>query len=610
MINRRNYVIIGVIMLIVLFLFQFSQVIKSQDTDYVVNPYADISLSPDKEWEQTKMSLDSELDFSDKEGDYILFVGDEKTDVGSIVSQWTRYSKRDILTVSKIEKFSKAALPNPEFVVVDSAYVDFSKDLSTLEGLTDKGISIVLCTLPELSEIEENEELRKFLGISYVKEENVNVEGIKLFEGFLLGGETIYEPQKPKEEKRQDMNLSMPWFVTAGGTKTYMVGILDEFYQDYEYKNDYFPAIIWRNSLGFGQVFCVNGDYMGTTSGLGILSAMINELSPFQIYPVVNAQNTLLVNFPLMSDENEEEFFEAYSRNVSAFQSEVIWPTLISLAEKYDLKYTSFISPKFDYQDPAQPTVESYLTYMQAFRERGTEMGLSLEHEEGVDLLDKLSFDKDFYDGIEQKYICTGAFINLSDIEVLPQALEKSYVRNVRTVACAEDVQIPILSYCAEGVTLQSLTSDTKNLTYSRDLRLKSIETALGFDNAELNFSDVVWPKAEGDYWEIIYNDMSSSLATYWKPFRKFDRTTLTESDERVRTFLNLNYGVVRNGDEIALTVTGRGNDTCYFLLRTHGEEIVDMTGGSFTKVEEDAYLLTIDSDEVSIYVQQKAAVK
>ncbi len=610
MISRRNYLIIAGIMAIILFLFQFSQIMKYAGNDYTFNTYSELKIPANKVWEQTSVTVGDKSDIIWNDGGYILFVGDVTSDIGSIASQWTKYSKRDICICSDISAFDVDKYMKPEFVIIDSSTIDFEKNLSVFQDWISSGISIVFCKLPDNELIKNNEEVAKFLGIQYIEQDEVTVEGIKLFSGFLLGGETIYQPQKESEVRRQDMDLTMPWYVTAGGTKTYMVGIMDNYYDDYEYKNEYFPAIIWRNSVGDGQVFCVAGDYMSTTSGIGILSAMVNELTEYQVYPIVNAQNTLLVDFPLMSNENDEKFREIYSRSIDSFQSDVIWPTLIGLAEKYDLKYTSFMSPKYNYDDESKPTVDSYNYYLQTFNERKTEVGMSLEHGDSTDLFDKLDTDKEFYDGIEQKYVFTSAFLNIDDVGKLDEALKQSYVRNVRTVACAEDVQIPILDYASDKITVQCLTSNTENLTYTRDLKLKSIETALGYDNAEIVFSEVFWPEDEDDQWQNIYNNMSSALATYWKPFRTFDRTTLTESDQRVRTFLNLDFEQKRVEDVITINVSGRDDAECYFMLRTHGEEIEEMTGGSFTMVEEDAYMLRIDSDTVKITVKDSKAIK
>lgn len=604
MISRRNFAVITIIMVMVLFLFQFSQIVKSSGNEFMNNDYSDLKFSMNHEWEAPIIKLSEDGESSLQEGNYILFVGDVNSNVGSVVKQWTTYTKRALCVVDSISEYVLLTEKLPEFLIIDSSNVDYNEETDELIHMTDEGVSIVFCTLPDSHVIDSNAELKKIMGVNYVKEPEITVEGIHLFSGFLLGGETIYQPKKKSEEFRQDMDLTMPWYVTAGGTKTYMVGMMDEYYGEYEYKNDYFPAIIWRNSLGNAQVFCVCGDYMSQTSGLGILSAMIYELSDYQLYPIVNAQNTLLVNFPILANENEQEFKQIYSRSVESFQADVIWPTLISLSEKYGMRYTAFVSPKYDYKDAAQANPDVYYDFLEKMHERRTEVGASLQYAKGTLLQDKLGYDEKFYTDLDAYLETSSAFINIEDADNINDIQQKEFAKNIRTVACKEDIQIPILSYLENDVTLQSLTSDTKKLTYTRDLRLKSIETTLGYDNAELNFSDVIWPVNEEDHWQNIYTDMSSALTTYWKPFGVFDKTTLTESDQRVRVFLNMDYEQSRDGDSIALHVKGRDGNTCWFLLRTHGEKIIDMTGGSFEKVEDGTYMLTIEADDVILQLE------
>lgn len=609
MISKRNYFIILIIMGIILFLFQFSQIVKDYGNDYYYNENTELKIPARAEWEQLHFSVED--DFSAiQDGDYILFLGDEESNEGKIVSQWTLYSKRNLMVIDSLGQYSIEKHKKPEFLLVDSGKVNFDEETEVFEKFTEEGISIVFLNLPDVSVIENNKELKSLLGISLIKDEDVTVEGIKLFSGFLLGGETIYEPKKKSEERRQDLDLTMPWYITSGGTKTYMVGLMEGYYdKDYKFKNDDYPAIIWRHSFGESQVFCVNGDYMSDTAGLGILSAMIYELSSYQLYPIVNAQNTLVVDFPLMSNENDEEINRIYSMSLNSFQTDIVWPTLITLAEKNKIKYTCFMAPQYNYSDEAGPSLEAYDTFVRFLGEKDSEIGLSLNHAEGISLLEKLSIDKDYYDLIENKYPATSAFMDLSDVDELEEAVLNPYVRGVRTIACDENISLPILSYINDDITLQSLTSNTKNFTYSKDLMLKSIETALGYDNAKLNLSAVAWPESNEDHWENIYNDMASSLETYWRPFRVFERTTLAESDQRVRTFLNLDYECVRTGDEINLEIMNTEGATVWFILRTHGEMISSCNGASYEEIEDNVYLIETDNTNVTFKLKDANAI-
>lgn len=604
MISRRNFLIIVIVMAVIFVMFQFSQIAKDSGNDYMHNDSLELSIPDNNEWKAVIKSTE-DADKSEFSGnDYILFIGDKESNLGSIVTQWATYTKNKLLVSKSLEEYTLFGGKDPRFIIADSSFINFNKDLAGLKKFTADGVSTVFCTLPDNATINASEELREYLGISYIKEDSITVEGIKLFDGFLLGGETIYQPQKPAEEKRQDLNLTMPWYMTSGGTKTYMVGLMDEYFGDTESKNDFFPALIWRNSTDKGQVFCVAGDYMNTTAGLGILSSMIYELSNYQLYPVVNAQNTLLIDYPLLANENDEKINSTYSRSYDAFQKIVIWPSLIAIGEKDKMKYTCLMSPKFDYEDSAQPNHDDYSTYLNLFNERDCEVGYSLEHPDSVEVMDKIKTDEKFFESLESRYTFTSAFIKISDEDELSNIVGEKALSNVRTIACDADIQIPILSYLNKDIVLQSLTSNTKNFAYSKDLMLKSIETALGYDNAKLDFTDVVFPEDEMDEWQNIYDDMSSSLSTYWKPFRAFDRTTLSESDRRVRVFLNLYSTSEREDNEITLNIEGRGTDDCYYILRTHGEQIAKIEGATYTEIEEDAYLLTVSSDEVKISLE------
>ena len=86
-----------------------------------------------------------------------------------------------------------------------------------------------------------------------------------------------------------------PWFQLESGTKVYMKGIP----KDKTLKEEAYPVVIWRNSFEKASVFAVNGNYMEDATGLGLLTGMLCEMSDYAIYPVVNAQNLVIANYPV-----------------------------------------------------------------------------------------------------------------------------------------------------------------------------------------------------------------------------------------------------------------------------------------------------------------------
>jgi hypothetical protein len=152
-------------------------------------------------------------------------------------------------------------------------------------------------------------------------------------------------------------------------------------------------------------------------------------------------------------------------------------------------------------------------------------------------------------------------------------------------------------------VTYQSTTTDGLTHTYFEDFRTHALETSLAYENILIDMKRISWPQTESDRWEKLSDDFARNLCTYWKPFEAFERTTLSESDARVRRFLALDYEEERTDDTIHLTISNFSEEA-YFILRTHAEEIETVEGGTFTKLEDDAYLIQANCEEMNIQLK------
>lgn len=96
-------------------------------------------------------------------------------------------------------------------------------------------------------------------------------------------------------------------------------------------KNEDLPTLIWRNGMDNGSVFAVVGDYLKDSSASGLLDGMLAEASDYTIYPIVNAQNLSMVDFPVFADENSGEIQRLYSQRTTGMVRDIMWPSLISI---------------------------------------------------------------------------------------------------------------------------------------------------------------------------------------------------------------------------------------------------------------------------------------
>lgn len=340
---------------------------------------------------------------------------------------------------------------------------------------------------------------------------------------------------------------------------------------------------------------------MKDSTALGLLDGMVAEASEYYIYPVVNAQNLSMINFPAFADENNEEMMELYSQSVTGMARDIMWPSLISIVEKSGLKMTCFMQPQADYEDSVEPDSRNLVFYLKQMKEQNAEAGLSLEYKNAVSLKDKLNQDEDFIRKSGSSYKYGAAFAEERDLDTVTGLMNTELLKNVSTLVCEYTEKEPVISYCTDSVTVQSVTSDGMNYSYSDDIRMRSIQSSLAYTNVMLNMQDIFRPQRKTDRWQFMQKHFASNLLTYWKNFTGFASTTLSESNIRTRTFLNLDFSQSRDENEITLKTSETGS---WFLLRTHGEEITEIEGAAEKEIESGAYLIQAQDTTVRILVE------
>ena len=595
MVSKRKFFSIAIMMFVLFFLFQFSMIVRDRKNTYDVNS----SLTEKKaDGENQWIPSDSEAG----EDISVVFVGNEAGDMGIAVNRWCTYAKREFISCEAVSRYSVEDENLPEMMILESEKYADGDNLTTLETLEKKGVIIVFGCLENVKNIQNNQELMKFLGIQKVVTEKTHLTGVKLFEGLLLGGEITYiTPEDKKEKQRQDLELDVPWYQVGSGTKTYMVGLFDE-KKGKNIENEDLPTLIWRNGIDYGSVFAVVGDYMKDSTALGLLDGMRAEAMQYIIYPVVNAQNLSMVNFPVFADENNDEMLKLYSQSATGIARDIMWPSLISIVQKSDMKMTCFIQPQADYTDDVEPQSGMLEFYLKQMKEQKSEAGISLEYQKLDKAEDKVIKDTNFFENEKIDYRFGAAFAKEKDLKGILKDTDSGLLGDVGTLVCDYTENQPVVSYYSDSVTLQTVTSDGMNYAYSDDIRMRSIQTALGYTNVMLDMYDIFWPERSTDRWEVMQKRFSSNLLTYWKNFECFGSTTLSESNARIRTFLNLAYSQSREDNTITLRTSEPGS---WFILRTHGEEIEEIDGGSQTEIEDGAYLICTEDTTVKIQLKE-----
>lgn len=616
MVSRRNFLTITIMILILFFMFQFTGVMKNQLNEYGVNEYD----------QSTYTQLNAESVFSNEVPANALadvfYIGIASGDVAKVVSSWCEYSKSSLQMYATLSACDN--VPENQLIILDGrTMVRTDTDITILQEWIDKGVNIIFARMPDISVIQRSNQLQQILGIDHILSTDVTLNGMHLFSGFFLGGERIYEAQTKEDEKRQDLDHDIPWYVTGAGTKTYLVGTLtDEMFdatvpqslldqytnmEELSAKNILLPAVIWRYGTINSKVFCVNDDFLMDELNLGILSAITAQITNYDIYPVVNAQNLVAADMPAFSSENEEKMQELYAQSASAVYREIIWTSLVALQETTDAKLTCMVTPQFTYDDAQEPDGSEVAYYLKQLKEQNGELGWSATNQSNLSVADKLAIDKTFWKNYGADYKIASAYLrDGSQKSAAALALKDEDVRTL--VVADEDTTSPIISYATDNITQQKVTSAGITHTFSDDLKLRSMETALGYSNITLDLLSVTYPKTKQDSWEKMLRKLSPNLTTFWKPFEAFTHTTLSESDQRIRRFLAIDYEQERQGDNIAVMVKNF-DQQAWFVLRLNGETVKSVKGGSSTKIEDGAYLICAEKDKITIKVGRKSGM-
>ena len=602
MVSRRNFISIAAIMLVVFFMFQFTNVALEMWNNYDENKYtadvkqlagrAETFVSPDGT-ESTPWGTDRFR---------VAYIGEAGGPIGQVVSAWAAYTKRSFSVSPTLAAYSPGEKP-PQMLVLDGARLDWNASAcQTLLGYAQGGTSVVFASLPDVSVVRRNRAMQDLLGIYEIRGERTEVEGIHLYKDFLLGGEVIYQVENEDDERRQDLDLVMPWYILDTSTKTYMKGIPSG-----EVRLEDHPAIIWRRSVGGAYVFAVNGDYMEDAAGLGILSAIDAEASAYSVYPVVNAQNLVVANSPGLATENAKDMVRYYSMSMRGVYRDILWPDITGIYHRGRLGLSCMMAMQFDYDDSALPNQVQFIYYMKMINELQAEAGLSGVRVSDTPITAKLAEDFSFMENAQLPYRFTSFYAGGLEEQDVIDALGWEELSGLRTVVYPYDGGCQFIGYETDQITRQMAVTDGFEHTFRSDLRMRGVETALAYTSVLVDALRPVYPESVGDTWGLLARQLTSDVPFYWKTFRSFDGTTVSECDGRIRNFLSMDYTASLEGDTIRIRHSGSG--PAWFILRMDRHTAGEVQGGSVTTLEDGVFLIEAQEQEVSVQMQVVYAV-
>lgn len=596
MISRSNYIAITLIMCIVLLMFQLTGISENVLMNDGENIYAQEAV-PEEQVAPEQQSYEDQMDqraLATATRECVGLIGDPSEECLEIGRDWSVLQKKDYCYYGNLGE-AAADVSGAGFLIVDGTTLG-ETDVEALRTLADQGRHVVVSGLPDSRLLDTNRALRQSLGILEIVEDEITVDGFKLFGGFMLGGETIYD----------DYAQEMPYARLDDSVTAYAVAQSEDAWLQ-ELDNEDLPAIIWRYAPDVGKVYVVNGDYLTGQMGAGLLTGFAADTESVYLYPVVNAQVSVVENYPTLADENKDYMEREYGQNSSIVFRDILWPSIVAIYFDTDDVMTVTGAFRLDYDDREKLDENLLRFYYEQVTKESGEIGLSGYQVSDVPLEEKLEEDLDFLEEVLPNYeILTFQAGDLEEAQYASLVGEGNLLEDVNTVLenYREDDGETFFEYLDNGVLKLPIYMDSRVMENEDDFRSRCLQTAYGYYGTGIDTSRVIYPDSEDDSWNIMSNDWSKNYRPYRTPFVCFEKTTASEADRRVRNYLALDYETSVEGEQMRITADAPDGD-CYFILRLHGQEIEEMTGGSYEKIENGWYLLTLTEDTVELTLTQ-----
>ncbi len=596
MISRSNYIAITLIMCIVLLMFQLTGISENVLMNDGENIYAQEAV-PEEQVAPEQQSYEDQMDqraLATATRECVGLIGDPSEECLEIGRDWSVLQKKDYCYYGNLGE-AAADVSGAGFLIVDGTTLG-ETDVEALRTLADQGRHVVVSGLPDSRLLDTNRALRQSLGILEIVEDEITVDGFKLFGGFMLGGETIYD----------DYAQEMPYARLDDSVTAYAVAQSEDAWLQ-ELDNEDLPAIIWRYAPDVGKVYVVNGDYLTGQMGAGLLTGFAADTESVYLYPVVNAQVSVVENYPTLADENKDYMEREYGQNSSIVFRDILWPSIVAIYFDTDDVMTVTGAFRLDYDDREKLDENLLRFYYEQVTKESGEIGLSGYQVSDVPLEEKLEEDLDFLEEVLPNYeILTFQAGDLEEAQYASLVGEGNLLEDVNTVLenYREDDGETFFEYLDNGVLKLPIYMDSRVMENEDDFRSRCLQTAYGYYGTGIDTSRVIYPDSEDDSWNIMSNDWSKNYRPYRTPFVCFEKTTVSEADRRVRNYLALDYETSVEGEQMRITADAPDGD-CYFILRLHGQEIEEMTGGSYEKIENGWYLLTLTEDTAELTLTQ-----
>jgi len=607
MINGKVYTAIALVFLVIFFLFMFSTVSGDNLAGYYDNRRGEIA--PEAGPPLLREAFWMEAQRTDAPEDWVLdnpkaaIIASSQPDaVTDTLQEWCVYNKyryrvfTGLPEVGEISDYDVLLFNDPGIT---------AQDVVTLKLYAQTGIPMVFVRLPTYEQLASSTWLSDFFGIERCVSPGYGLDGVKVFADFFLSKERIYTHDDFYGQE-DDMAVRVPYYTLRTGYEVFAVAILDD-QSELGIKNEELPPLLWRTYTGASDVFAVNGELFSGDGLLGVVTGFLSQASPVYLYPVVNAQTIVLVNYPYFLDENREALMELYSRDALGFSRDIVWPTVVKIVAHYDAPFNFCVPSQLEYGDGSAPADDDVVLYWKEINKLSGSVGLSLGQVSDVPLETVLEESAAFFGRVLPDYRFTALYAGAFPADKVGECLASGrfgLLDQVRFVFFPYGGEDRLFTVLDGDVLAVRSTADGFRHEAKDDLEMIALETALGLCTQEVDMARALYPRTEEDGWSRLSREWSEGK-TYYADFEAFDAVSTEELEARSRAFLAMDFSYAVSPDSLDMRIDSFAGDA-WFILKVHLAEVAGVAGGSAAKLTDTAYLIHAEEANVRIDLRPK----
>jgi hypothetical protein len=477
----------------------------------------------------------------------------------------------------------------------------------TIFDWVKEGGGLMFSCAPEPSTVFKA--IKPKLGILESGDDYVNCSGIKIVADFMAGA----KGQTYLWDEAWDSSLAL---TLKEGCTLHAVSVSES------------PTpMLWEYDYEKGRVV-VNNHYLADKGSRGFLGAAYSLLEDVIAYPVINVSSFFIDDFPSPIPQGDSKFIASYGRTVDSFYTNVWWPDVLALSQKYGFTYTGGIIE--DYNDSTEAPFARNLNTRQftdfggMLLKNGGEICLhGYNHQplvaENFDYKDKYTYNK--WKSMDEMISSLNELLDFSR-SLYPDAQITTYVppsnvlsnegrsvltskMNLRCIASlylVEDIEFEQEFDVSEDgtINLPRIISGFIIDDYMKWVAMNELN--LHYVNTHFMHPDDVLDEDRGAElgWEVLKGNFESYLNWLYTTAPKIRNMNASQASAAVERYHYLNVKRTVGENEYKLSIGGF-YDSAYLMVRINEGTPGAVKGGTLEKLEGNLYVLHATSAEVTI---------